>query len=107
MDRDFVPALGVTWRVLSAGTAFLLLLPCVLPQGALSAWVPACEGALQGKPCPLCGMTTAFYLIASGDVPGALAANPASLALYLGFILNLMVLWAVTRLKRNPAHAIR
>jgi len=38
--------------------------------------LPPCSMiALTGRPCPSCGMTTAFALLVHGDVPNSLAAN--------------------------------
>lgn len=105
MPAELVPALRVTWRLLSLGTGLVLLLPFLIPQGRLSGWIPPCEAQLQGDSCPLCGMTTAFYLLSSGDLPGALAANPMSLALYVCLLVNLAVLLAITLFKRKAAHA--
>lgn len=38
---------------------------------------------LTGKPCPSCGMTTAFSLLMHGDLPAAARANLAGLLLAL------------------------
>jgi hypothetical protein len=105
MTADLVPALRITWRILSLGTGLVLLLPYLIPQGRLSGWIPPCEAQIQGETCPLCGMTTAFYLLSSGDLPGALAANPMSLGLYVCLIVNLAVMVAVTLFKRKAVHA--
>jgi hypothetical protein len=38
--------------------------------------LPPCSmESLMGKPCPACGMTTSFALLAHGDVPNSLRAN--------------------------------
>ena len=38
--------------------------------------LPECSMvALTGRPCPSCGMTTSFALLAHGDVPNSLRAN--------------------------------
>ncbi|MNK56040.1 hypothetical protein D3C87_750650 [compost metagenome] len=107
MPADLVPALRIVWRLLSLGTVAILLLPFVVPQATLSGWIPACEWQLQGKACPLCGMTRAFYLLSDGDLAGALSANPMSLGLMLCLVVNLAVFLAVTLLKRKAAHATR
>jgi len=107
MASDLAPALRIVWRLLSLASGAIVLLPFWLPQATLSSWIPACPSQLQGAPCPLCGMTRAFYLISDGDFAGALAANPMSLGLYLCLVVNLAVLAAVTLLKRKAAHATR
>lgn len=106
MPTDLLPALRIVWRLLSLGSGVVLLLPFVIPQTALASWIPPCEWQIRGKACPLCGMTTAFYLLSSGDLTGALAENPFSLALYLCLVVNLAVLLAVTLSKRKALHAI-
>ncbi|GEM_PF-3592223 len=108
-SAELVPALRVVWRILSFGTAVLLLLPFAIPPATLSSWVPPCEWQLQGRSCSLCGMTTAFYLLSVGDVPGALAANSLSLGLYVCLVVNLAIWSGVTliALKRKGTHAIR
>ena len=105
MPSELVPALRIVWRLLSLGTAFVLLLPFIIPQNTLSGWIPPCEAKLQGGACALCGMTTAFYRLSEGDVAGALAANPWSLGLTVCLAVNLAVLLAVTLSKRKAAHA--
>lgn len=107
MASELVPALRIVWRLLSLGTGLLLLIPFVIPARVLSAWIPACEWQAKGTPCPLCGMTTAFYRLSTGDVSGALAANPMSLGLSACLVVNLMVFLAVTCFKRKAAHATR
>jgi hypothetical protein len=105
VSNDLVPALRIVWRLLSLGTGFLLLLPFVIPQTTLSGWIPTCDWQLQGQACALCGMTTAFYRLSAGDLPGALATNAMSLALYVCLVANMVVCLIVTLLKRKAAHA--
>ena len=51
--------------------------------------------SLTGVPCPLCGMTTSVEATLSGDVVGALAANPFGLlAVVIG---ALVLLWRKPR----------
>lgn len=105
MAAELVPALRIVWRLLSLGSVALLLVPLLVPHATLSGWIPPCEWALQGKACPLCGMTRAFYLLRDGDLAGAFAANPLSLALATCLLVNLAVFLAVTLKKRKAAHA--
>lgn len=67
---------------------------------AVAAWLtPAPEGhgtheqlglppcgwlVATGRPCPTCGMTTAFALAADGDLAGSFAAHPFGAVLALG-----------------------
>jgi hypothetical protein len=105
MPADLLPALRLAWRLVSLGTGVVLLLPFVLPQATLASWVPTCAWQLEGKACPLCGMTTAFYWLSAGDLPSALAANRFSVGLYACLVTNLVVLLAVSCFKRKASHA--
>jgi hypothetical protein len=59
--------------------------------GGEGLWLPCPLRTLTGIPCPLCGMTTAATALASGDLAGALVANPFVLVL-AGFTLVMAVL---------------
>lgn len=107
MASELVLALRLVWRILSLGTVLVLLTPFLLSQSTLGSVLPACEAKLAGGACALCGMTTAFYRLSSGDISGALEANPLSLALYLALVVNLTVFVAVAFSKRKDAHAAR
>jgi hypothetical protein len=61
--------------------------------GGEGLWLPCPLRTLTGIPCPLCGMTTAATALATGDLAGALAANPFALLL-AGFTLVMAVLMA-------------
>ena len=82
MNADVRRAFLISWRIVAAAGALLILAPLALPGHWLFGWTPSCPG------CFLCGMTTAFVLIARGDFAGALSANHGSLYLYAGLALN-------------------
>jgi hypothetical protein len=65
--------------------------------GGEGLWLPCPLRALTGVPCPLCGMTTASTSLASGDLGGALAANPFVLVL-AGFTLIMAAVMAARAL---------
>ena len=50
-------------------------------------YAPCLAPILFGRPCPTCGMTTAFAYAARGDVRSAFHAQPAGLALALAVLL--------------------
>ena len=54
---------------------------------------------LTGRPCPSCGMTTAFLRIGEGDLSGAAASNSGSILLYAGMALNFAAAFAYTMLR--------
>jgi hypothetical protein len=66
----------------------LAVTPFVLPPGVLSALAPECRAKAAGGSCALCGMTTAFLHIGSGDVERARSAHAGSLALWILFVMN-------------------
>ena len=59
--------------------------------GGEGLWLPCPLRTLTGVPCPLCGMTTAATALATGDLAGAMAANPFALLL-AGFTLVMAAL---------------
>jgi Protein of unknown function (DUF2752) len=72
--------------------------------GGEGIWLPCPLRTLTGIPCPLCGMTTAATALATGDLGGALAANPFALLL-AGFTLVMAVLMVARALGWAPAAA--
>jgi hypothetical protein len=104
LRRDLPRALSLVWLVLSAATGFAALAPLVLPSAFLLGLFPVCPSKAAGFECVLCGMTTAFVRIGSGDVAGALRAHGGSLAVYCAFVLNFCAAAAYTMM-RAKTHA--
>ena len=95
------------WLVVSTALLCLLVAPWLLPSGLLHDMALTCRSQLHhGRPCPLCGMTTAFVYISQGGFQQALAANKFSLLLYFLFVANeVTVLWfAGARAARLLSH---
>ncbi|MCC6676577.1 MAG: DUF2752 domain-containing protein [Phycisphaerales bacterium] len=110
---------GARWGATAVAAALLGVL-------TLSAWLtPAPEGhathtqlglpqcgwvARFNKPCPTCGMTTAFALAAHGDISGSLRAQPfaaaASLTTAIGFWAAAHVAFTGSRLGGLAASAL-
>jgi hypothetical protein len=68
--------------------------------------LPPCNMVeMFGKPCPACGMTTSFSLLAHGDVRSSLRANWAGTVLAL-FVVALIP-WAVASAVRGRYYLIR
>ena len=84
----YLKALGIAWAIVSACLMTAVILPFILPESKIYGIFPPCEARLRGERCFLCGMTTAYVRLASGDVAGALEANRNSIALSLFSILN-------------------
>jgi hypothetical protein len=76
---------SLAW-VLALGAVSALVLAPVLAR--VAPFVPGCPfHALTGVPCPGCGTTRALLALVRGDVPAALAWNPAAtVALLAGWI---------------------
>ncbi|MCX7804589.1 MAG: DUF2752 domain-containing protein [Planctomycetota bacterium] len=60
---------------------------------------PCAVFATCHAPCPFCGMTTSFCLMARGRIAGAFAANPSGPLLYVLCWLAppFLIYWACTR----------
>jgi hypothetical protein len=75
-------------EILAAGSAVLVaseVLPMFWSRGLNP--VPACLfHQLTGQPCPFCGGTRCFVLMAHGDVGAALAMYPIGPLLFVGLI---------------------
>jgi hypothetical protein len=68
--------------------------------------LPPCNFVtLTGKPCPACGMTTSFALLAHGDVPNSLRANWAGTL--LAVLLLALIPWAAASAVRGRYYYIR
>ncbi|HYO82417.1 MAG TPA: hypothetical protein VES20_13520 [Bryobacteraceae bacterium] len=88
LTRDVKVAMAWAWLIASVVLLLVALSPLVLPAAVIANVAPVCEARRAGRNCFLCGMTTAFLRMGSGDFEGALAAHRGSLALWTSFILN-------------------
>jgi len=106
MAADVRAALVIAWVVVSAVLMTAVLAPYFVSADTLNSWIPVCEAKLRGSSCVLCGMTTAYLRLAAFDFQGALEANPYSLLLWLGSILNFAAAKAyiLFRLVRRAGH---
>ena len=102
LRRDLPRALLFVWLVLGAITGIAALAPLVLPSSLLLGVFPVCQAKAAGFECLLCGMTTAFVRIGSGDLAGALRAHGGSLAVYCAFLLNFCGAAAYTMMRAKP-----
>jgi len=103
--RTFRIALMATWVVISTVMMLAVLTPFVLPADRVYGMFPACEARLRGEPCVLCGMTTAWVLLAQGNLGGALESNRWSLALWGASIVNFAIVKTfllLSLLRRRP-----
>jgi hypothetical protein len=91
LRADLKPALTITWLIVSGVMAIAAAAPFVLPAELLYGVFPECPSRLRGNSCALCGMTTAWVHIASGDVASAQRANAASVPLWTITVLNFVV----------------
>ena len=87
--RDAKLAITIAWLVLSAMAFCLIAAPFLLSPEQIARISPVCEWkATYHRECPLCGMTTAFTLIARGELRASGRANRAGIPLYAFFVLN-------------------
>ena len=104
LRRDLPRAFLLVWLAVGAVTGLAVLAPLVLPSSFLLGVFPVCPSKAAGFECILCGMTTAFVRIGSGDLAGALQAHGGSVAVYCGFVLNFCAAAAYTMM-RAKRHA--
>ncbi len=84
--------------VIAAGLLSVLIIAAMLrasPSGHgthTQLGLPPCGWVLAlGKPCPTCGMTTAFTHMAQGRPMASLAANPAGALLSVSFAMGFWI----------------
>jgi len=84
--------------MLALGSGALLVASRLLTPSAsgvgthMQLGLPACGFlVLFGKPCPACGLTTAFAHLAHGSLLASLHANPLGLPLFLATLALLVV----------------
>lgn len=84
----------LVWAALAAASAGVLLVARLLTPSASGVGthtqlgLPPCGFLwLLHRPCPACGLTTAFAHLAKGDVRESLAAHPLGLPLFVGLSL--------------------
>lgn len=89
------------WALLALGSFAVLLTARLLtpdPHGVgthMQLGLPPCGFLkLSGKPCPACGLTTAFAGLADGALVASLRANPMGLPL---FVLTVVMLGLALR----------
>jgi hypothetical protein len=78
-------------RELTWAGAAMLAAAAVLPALPGNPGLPCPLRTITGIPCPFCGMTTSVEATVHLDVAGAIAANPAGIALVI-FAIVLVVL---------------
>jgi hypothetical protein len=92
VDGTTKRAFLIVWYVLSCVILALLVTPYLVPASRVGGLIPACSSGVRGAPCPLCGMTTAFYRISKGEYGKAQTDNAYAGTLYLLFVVNEVVL---------------
>jgi len=91
--EELKSALFVVWVIISGVMLLVLVAPFCVPADSLAVLLPECASMrLHGKPCLLCGMTTAFIHIARAEFAEARAANRLGLPLYALFVANELAL---------------
>ncbi|MGE5479296.1 MAG: DUF2752 domain-containing protein [Chloroflexota bacterium] len=102
--EEFKRALVTGWALFSIAIFAALAAAFAAPAETWKA-LPRCEAKLRGETCPACGMTTAFYKAAAGDIAGAKRENAASPYVLIAFSINTIAsgIYAVrkTKMKYN------
>ncbi len=80
------------WTLFSIVIFLVILTAFLIPQDVIASILPPCPQLVRtGKPCPLCGMTRAFYAISSLDFETALEFHKYSILLFIVFFVNQLV----------------
>jgi hypothetical protein len=81
-----------SWILVSVPLLLAVLVPVVAPAAWIHRLTPHCLWKVRyGRPCPGCGLTTAFVFIAHAQWREAFASNRAGIPLYAGFTANSLV----------------
>jgi hypothetical protein len=105
LRSDLPNAVIGAWLVVSVIAFAAAAAPLLLPAEALYGLFPECEAKARGGGCAMCGMTTGFLLIASGDLEGARAANAGAPFLYFTFLANFLAAVAYSTLRLLRRHS--
>lgn len=85
-------ALKRLWIFGTIASVVLLLLVFFDDKETIESQVPVCMSIqYQGKPCVMCGSTSAFYEISKGNWTRALELNKIAVGLFAGIWINLFV----------------
>jgi Protein of unknown function (DUF2752) len=78
-----------SWIAISVLLLIAVLLPLVAPASWVHELAPRCLWKARfGRPCPACGLTTAFLAISRGAWGEAAHSNAAGIPLFTGFAVN-------------------
>jgi hypothetical protein len=103
---DARKAFVISWMIAGLGMSLAVGASFLLTAESAAGILPPCESRIaDGRPCPLCGMTTGFIHISRGRFDEARRANAMSLPLYALFVVNALAALAVAArfLRRRPS----
>lgn len=90
MSKEFKKVLLIVWFVLTVLTSATLIVPLIFSKETVLRHTPACMSkSLHHQECFLCGTTTAFTEISSGNFKNAYHLNKLSPFIYSFFLVNL------------------
>lgn len=94
-------ALKRLWIFGTIASVVLVLLVFFDDKETIKSQVPVCMSIqYQGKPCVLCGSTSAFYEISKGNWTRALELNKIAVGLFVAIWINLFVFIGYTYRQR-------
>jgi hypothetical protein len=101
--RDLRAVLRLVWLFLTLAGASAIAVSLLVPEPVFARVVPVCPSKrIAGRPCILCGSTTAFLAIGRGDWKAAARSNRLAIAIWWIFALNTLVAgWYWLRLIRT------